>query len=130
MNLYIILFERLFAFFHKGASSNPSHEKQDGAVLTSTIISCLVFINLLTVMHIIRITFSKEMDIGVLNAIALILILIASNLIYFLKQKRYLIASSFVASFPVRKRRAYSIMALIYSIGSIVLFFLMLKIGK
>lgn len=130
MNLYDILFERLFAFFHRGASTNPSHEKFDGAVLTCTIISCLVFINLLTVMHIIRLSFSTELKIKVSYAIVTILILITLNLLYFLRQKRYLEISSFVTSLTKEKRTAYTIMTWIYSLGSIGLFFFLLSIGK
>lgn len=130
MNLYTILFERLFAFFHRGASTNPSHEKFDGAVLTCTIISCLIFINLLSVMHIIRLSFSTELKIKASYAIGTIIILITLNFLYFLRQKKYLLVSSFVKSLPQQKRSTYSIITVIYSLGSIGLFFLLLCIGK
>jgi hypothetical protein len=130
MNIYSILFERLYAVFHKGASINPAHEKLDGAVLTSMILSIPVFFNTLSILHLLRIFLNINIYVNIFYGATGMIILMAFNLLYFLRKKKYLEASSFVAALTKKKRIVFTVISWVYFLGSFILFFFLLNIGK
>lgn len=130
MNMYSILFERLYTLFHKGASTNPSHEKLDGAVLTSMILSIPVFFNALSILHLLRIYLNINIYVNILYGAVGMIILMAFNLLYFLRKKKYLEASSIVAALTREKRSVFTVLSWVYFLGSFILFFFLLNIGK
>jgi hypothetical protein len=128
MKIYSILFERLFAFFHKGASTNPSHEKFDGAVLTSIIISIPVFLNILSILLIISVLFKIDLYLSTLYGAIGMIILIGFNMLYFLRKDKYLIIRSQTSELSKKKRIMYTFFSCAYFLGSFILFFFLLKI--
>jgi len=126
MKLYDIIFERLYALFGKGASINPEHKKLDGAVLTSLILSILVFFNILSITLIFCKKFSVELPINFMYGLFGITIIIIINLLYFLWKKKYIKLKSEISQISIRKRNKYSILTFLYALVSIGLFFYLL----
>lgn len=131
MNFYSIIFERIWAVFHKGASVDPADEKFDGAVLSSMLLTVPVMINILTIAHLVRVYCIIDLiKGGKVYYIGLGFFLMAFNAFYFLRKKRYLKLSSSFAELPKSKKIIYTIASWTYVIGSIVLFFLILSVGR
>lgn len=130
MNIYSILFDRLYAVFHKGASINPAHEKLDGAVLTSMILCIPVFFNVLSILHLMRLYLNIDIYVNTLYGALGMIILMAFNLLYFLRKKKYLEVNSFVITLTKKKRIVFTVISWVYFLGSFILFFFLLNIGK
>jgi len=130
MNIYSILFERLYVVFHKGVSVNPSHEKQDGAVLTSMIMSIPVYYNLLSIFHLVRVFQNFDLHINSIYGAVVIVMLMIFNLFYFLRKKKYLALCSEMANISKKKRIIYTILSWSYFLGSFILFFFLLNLVK
>jgi hypothetical protein len=130
MNIYSILFDRLYAVFHKGASINPAHEKLDGAVLTSMILSIPVFFNVLSILHLMRLYLNIDIYVNTIYGAVGMIILMAFNLLYFLRKKKYIEVNSFVNTLTKKKRIVFTVISWVYFLGSFILFFFLLNIGK
>ena len=126
MNCYHIIFERIYALFGKGTSLNPSHEKLDGAVISILVFCSLLFINTLTLLLIIDKLFDYSVELKPVYGLVWMIILIMINFTYFLSRKRYIRINMVLSNMPKQKRKMNSIIVLIYSLFSIVIFFILL----
>lgn len=129
MNIYNFLFNRIHLLFSKGASTNPANESFDGAVLSSIIFSCLLYINILTVMLILNLSLKITINIGMFYALSILIFLMATNLFYFLRNKKYLKISQVMISLSKRKVRMYTLLTWLYALMSIALFFFLSDVG-
>lgn len=126
MKCYHTIFERIYSLFGKGVSINPSHEKLDGAVISTLVFCCLQFINTLTFFLIIDKIFDYSVELKPVYGFILMVILIVVNFAYFLSGKRYVKIKSDLMERSNKKRSRDSIIVFVYSFFSIVIFFVLL----
>jgi len=130
MSWYSIMFERIYAVFHKGASIYPSEEKFDGAVLTCILLTIPIMVNIMSIFHLVRLITDESLHLNRQLMIITGLILIGIHMLWILPKKRYLKFSEEVASFSKRKRLISTIFSWLYFVGSFVFFMLFLSFTK
>lgn len=130
MSWYSIMFERIYAVFHKGASIYPSEEKFDGAVLTCILLTIPIMVNIMSIFHLVRLITDESLHLNRQLMIITGLILIGIHMLWILPKKRYLKFSEEVASFSKRKRLIATIFSWLYFVGSFVFFILFLSFTK
>jgi len=126
MNCYHIIFERIYTLFGKGTSLNPNHEKFDGAVISTLVFCSLLFINTLTLLLIFDKLLNFSIELKPVYGLVWMIILIIINFTYFLSGNRYMKINMDLSNKPKQKRKRDSIIVLIYSLFSIVIFFILL----
>jgi hypothetical protein len=127
MRIYHFLYNRIYALFNKGASINPTNEKFDGAILSSIIFSCLLYINILTIMLILNLFLKININIGMFYSLTIMISLMIVNLVYFLRNKKYNEISQVMIRYSKKKVKFYTTLTWIYSLMSVGLFFFLLN---
>lgn len=130
MSWYSIMFERIYAVFHKGASINPVEEKFDGAVLTCILVVIPIVVNALSIFHLWRLYTGSLQLLNKPLVIVAYIILVGIHMFWVLPQKRYLKISEYVAAFSKRKKLIATIFSWLYFVGSFVFFILFLTLTK
>ncbi len=102
------------------------NEKLDGAVISILVFCSLLFINTLTLLLIIDKLFDYSVELKPVYGLVWMIILIMINFTYFLSRKRYIRINMVLSNMPKQKRKMNSIIVLIYSLFSIVIFFILL----
>jgi hypothetical protein len=121
INIYSIVFDRLYKVFGKGAGTD-----EDGVVFTSVVLGCLMFANIGIVYILLRYYF--YIPIGNVKTIYGTLsggLLIGFNIYYFLNKERYFSIRKEIDSKDEKRKNLYSLVTILYSFLSIVLFFVL-----
>jgi len=130
MSWYSIMFERIYAVFHKGASIHPNEEKLDGAVLTCILLYVPIVSNFYSIMHFLRMSTGWLIPQNKFVFTVVSLIVIIFHFLLFIQKKRYQKISEYVAAFSKRKKLIATIFSWLYFVGSFVFFILFLTLTK
>lgn len=128
MSWYSIMYERIYAVFHKGASIFASEEKFDGAVLTCMLVTIPIEFNIMSIFHLFRLYSDESFHLNRSLMIISCIILIGIHMLWILPKKRYLKFSDEVASFSKRKRLVATVFSWLYFVGSFIFFILFLTL--